>query len=213
MRHATTVVCLQEQMAGWFAEIHRARKADGLLYAYENLLNAYEGFLQFEVWPYDRPAHRLFEAIRPQLRRLGVMDLRIAAIVLTRRGTLLTRNLRDLSPVHPGRVGMYVCGLTVQGPPHIGHLRAVVVGDVMRRYLTHRGYDVTLIHNFTDVEDKIIAKAAEEGVDFRVVAERNIAAYSAASLQLGALEPTVAPRVTDPTIPPPSPVGFTERSR
>ena len=59
----------------------------------------------------------------------------------------------------------------------IGHLRAVVVGDVMRRYLTHRGYDVTLIHNFTDVEDKIIAKAAEEGVDFRVVAERNMAAY------------------------------------
>jgi cysteinyl-tRNA synthetase len=92
---------------------------------------------------------------------------------------------------------MYVCGLTVQGPPHIGHLRAVIVADVMRRYLTHRGFDVTLVHNFTDVEDRIIARAAEEGVDFRVVADRNMAAYSAASRQLGALDPTVAPRVTE----------------
>ena len=100
-------------------------------------------------------------------------------------------------PVHAGKVGMYVCGLTVQGPPHIGHLRAAVVGDVMRRYLAHRGYDVTFVHNYTDLEDKIIARAAEEGVDFRVVAERNIAAYADAARQLGVLDPTVAPRVTD----------------
>ena len=109
----------------------------------------------------------------------------------------LNRNVRDFTPVHAGKVGMYVCGLTVQGPPHIGHLRAVVVGDVMRRYLTHRGFDVTLVHNFTDVEDKIIDKAVAEGVDFRVVAERNMAAYEEASLKLGAIPPTVAPRVTD----------------
>ncbi len=110
---------------------------------------------------------------------------------------LLSRTLRDFVPVHAGKVGMYVCGLTVQGPPHIGHLRAAVVGDVMRRYLTHRGYDVHFVHNYTDVEDKIIARAAEEGVDFRVVAERNIAAYADAARQLHVLDPTVAPRVTD----------------
>jgi cysteinyl-tRNA synthetase len=109
----------------------------------------------------------------------------------------LRRSLGDFNPVHPGKVGMYVCGLTVQGLPHIGHLRAVVVGDVMRRYLAHRGFDVTLVHNFTDVEDKIIERGVQEGVDFRVVAERNIAAYQEASKRLGALVPTVEPRVTD----------------
>ena len=89
--------------------------------------------------------------------------------------------LRDgkqpLEPIVPGRVGMYVCGMTVQAPPHVGHMRAYVVADLIRRVLRARGYAVTLVQNFTDIDDKIIAKAAEAGRDWREFAEQNIAAY------------------------------------
>ncbi len=109
----------------------------------------------------------------------------------------LSRTLNEFVPVHPGRVGIYVCGMTVQGPPHVGHLRAAVFGDVVRRYLEHRGYEVTLVHNFTDVDDKIIEKAAEEGVDYRVIAERNMAAYSAAIERMNVLPPSLAPKASE----------------
>ncbi len=109
----------------------------------------------------------------------------------------LTRTLKEFVPVRSGRVGMYVCGMTVQGPPHIGHLRAAVFGDVVRRFLVHRGYAVTLVHNFTDVDDKIIERAAEEGVDYRVIAERNIAAYIAATERMNVRPPDVAPKASE----------------
>ena len=72
---------------------------------------------------------------------------------------------------------MYVCGMTVQDKPHVGHIRSSIVGDTLRRWLTHLGYEVTYVYNFTDVDDKIIGRANEEGLAFRDVAERNIAAY------------------------------------
>jgi cysteinyl-tRNA synthetase len=109
----------------------------------------------------------------------------------------LTRKLKDFVPVQAGKVGIYVCGMTVQGPPHVGHLRAAVVGDLIRRYLEYRGYEVTLVHNFTDVDDKIIERAAEEGVDYRVIADRNMQAYDDAIDRLGVLPPTVAPKASE----------------
>jgi cysteinyl-tRNA synthetase len=84
---------------------------------------------------------------------------------------------REFAPVTPGRVGMYVCGMTVQDKPHVGHIRASLSGDVMRRYLLHLGYDVTYVYNFTDVDDRIIERANDEGVAWESVSERNIDAY------------------------------------
>jgi cysteinyl-tRNA synthetase len=74
-----------------------------------------------------------------------------------------TRSTRDFVPREAGKVGMYLCGLTVQSEPHVGHVRSAVNFDVLRRWLTARGYDVTLIRNITDIDDKILLKAAEQG--------------------------------------------------
>ena len=71
--------------------------------------------------------------------------------------------VRDFTPVHPGRASVYVCGLTVQGPPHVGHVRAALAFDVLRRWLTVSGFEVTYIRNVTDIDDKILAKSAEAG--------------------------------------------------
>ena len=68
-------------------------------------------------------------------------------------------------PVNPGKVGMYFCGMTVQAPPHMGHMRPYLVADLMRRVFRARGYDVTLIQNFTDIDDKIIVRAADDVLD------------------------------------------------
>jgi cysteinyl-tRNA synthetase len=84
---------------------------------------------------------------------------------------------REFAPVKPGHVGMYVCGMTVQDRPHVGHIRASLSGDLMRRYLLHLGYEVTYVYNFTDVDDKIIERANQEGIEFASVSERNIEAY------------------------------------
>jgi cysteinyl-tRNA synthetase len=89
----------------------------------------------------------------------------------------LTREKREFVPVTPGQVGMYVCGMTVQDKPHVGHIRASLSGEVMRRYLEHLGHQVTYVYNFTDVDDRIIERANTEGVDYGAVSERNIEAY------------------------------------
>lgn len=107
-----------------------------------------------------------------------------------------TRQVRELVPVHPGRVGIYHCGLTVQGPPHIGHIRKEVVFDVLRRWLERSGYDVTIVANLTDIDDKIIAKSAEQGRPWFALAYENERALHAAYEVLGCIPPTYEPRAT-----------------
>jgi cysteinyl-tRNA synthetase len=89
----------------------------------------------------------------------------------------LKREKREFVPVAAGRVTMYVCGMTVQNKPHVGHIRASLSGEVMRRYLEHTGFAVTYVYNFTDVDDKIIERANSEGLDWHEVSQRNIDAY------------------------------------
>jgi cysteinyl-tRNA synthetase len=74
--------------------------------------------------------------------------------------------IRDLQPVVPGRVGIYHCGLTVQAAPHVGHIYKEVVFDVLRRWLEKSGYKVTVVANVTDIDDKILAKSADRGVEW-----------------------------------------------
>ena len=77
-----------------------------------------------------------------------------------------TRTVRDFVPRVAGQASIYLCGLTVQSPPHIGHLRSAVNYDVLRRWLMHTGYQVTFIRNITDIDDKVLVKSVEAGVPF-----------------------------------------------
>ncbi len=108
----------------------------------------------------------------------------------------LRQTKTEFVPIHPGKVGMYVCGMTVQDKPHMGHMLAFVSGDMIRRYLEFLGFEVTYVQNFTDIDDKIIDKANAEGVDYRTVAERNIAAYHEAAKALHLKPATVYPFAT-----------------
>ncbi|MFC0623547.1 cysteine--tRNA ligase [Kribbella deserti] len=107
-----------------------------------------------------------------------------------------TAAVRDFEPVHPGKVGIYHCGLTVQGAPHVGHIYKEVVFDVLRRWLERSGFEVTVIANVTDIEDKILTKSAERGVPWWAHAyefERELHwAYDV----LGCRPPTYEPRAT-----------------
>ena len=87
----------------------------------------------------------------------------------------LTKSKQEFVPLEPGKVKMYVCGPTVYNLIHIGNARPMIVFDTVRRYMEHRGYEVNYVSNFTDVDDKIIKKAIEEGVEASVISERYIA--------------------------------------
>ena len=100
-------------------------------------------------------------------------------------------------PHQPGKAGMYVCGVTVYDYCHIGHARANVVFDVIYRYLKYVGYDVTYVRNYTDIDDKIINRANQEGVDYRTITERFIQAFDEDMARLGLEKPTVEPKATD----------------
>ncbi|MFL6078464.1 MAG: cysteine--tRNA ligase [Ornithinibacter sp.] len=109
----------------------------------------------------------------------------------------LTRELRDFVPVVPGKAGIYICGLTTQAPPHLGHVRFAVAFDVLRRWMTRgHGLDVTLIRNVTDIDDKILVKSAESGEPWYAVSYRNEVETAAALEALGVLAPTYEPRAT-----------------
>ena len=109
----------------------------------------------------------------------------------------LTRGKERFEPMEPGRVRMYVCGVTVYDLCHIGHARALVVFDMIVRYLRYLGYDVTYVRNFTDVDDRIIERAQTEGVSYRVVADRYIEAFYRDFDRLGLLRPDVEPKASD----------------
>ncbi|HER43182.1 MAG TPA: cysteine--tRNA ligase, partial [Candidatus Eisenbacteria bacterium] len=103
----------------------------------------------------------------------------------------------EFEPVEDRKVGIYFCGMTVQDRPHLGHMFAFVAGDMIRRYLAYKGFDVTYVQNFTDIDDKIIARAGDEGVDYKTVAERNIGEYFKFADVLNILPADVYPRATE----------------
>ena len=108
----------------------------------------------------------------------------------------MSRSLRAFEPVRTAEVSMYLCGATVQSPPHIGHIRSGLNFDIIRRWLTHRGYEVTFIRNVTDIDDKILARSAAAGVPWWAWAAINERAFTEAYDVLGCLRPTLEPRAT-----------------
>ncbi|REF32218.1 cysteinyl-tRNA synthetase [Calidifontibacter indicus] len=105
--------------------------------------------------------------------------------------------LRPFEPVRPGQVGMYICGLTTQGSPHIGHVRFAVAFDILRRWLeTGHGYRVTLVRNVTDIDDKILAKSAEHDVPWQEWSYRHERETNDALDLLGVARPSYEPRAT-----------------
>jgi cysteinyl-tRNA synthetase len=107
-----------------------------------------------------------------------------------------TRSVRDFVPREPGKVGIYLCGLTVQAGPHIGHLRSGVNYDVLQRWFRHAGYEVTFIRNITDIDDKVLAKSIELGRPFWAITYANELLLEASYRALNVLPPTYEPRAT-----------------
>ena len=107
-----------------------------------------------------------------------------------------TRATREFVPIVPSKVGIYLCGATVQAPPHVGHIRSGVSFDVLRRWLIARGYDVTFVRNVTDIDDKIIHNAGHDDLPYWNLAMRNERAFSRAYEVLGCIPPTYEPRAT-----------------
>lgn len=107
-----------------------------------------------------------------------------------------TGSVRDFAPLRPGQASIYLCGATVQGLPHIGHVRSGVAFDVLRRWLMAKGFDVAFIRNVTDIDDKILTKAAEAGRPWWEWAATHERAFAAAYDALGVLPPSAEPRAT-----------------
>ncbi len=109
----------------------------------------------------------------------------------------MTRQKEPLKPIQEGKVGIYACGPTVYNYFHIGNARPFIVFDVLRRYLEHRGYQVTFVQNFTDIDDKMIKRAREEGATVDEIAQRFIQEYFVDAKALGIRPATVHPRATE----------------
>ena len=137
-------------------------------------------------WPPSRPRWWL-TPIRPVSWPV-VTDLRLY--------DTMTGAVRDFVPVREGHVSIYLCGATVQGLPHIGHVRSGVAFDVLRRWLMAKGFDVAFIRNVTDIDDKILNKAADAGRPWWEWAATYERAFSAAYDALGVLPPSAEPRAT-----------------
>lgn len=119
-----------------------------------------------------------------------------------------TRQERAFAPLVPGKVGIYLCGPTVQGSPHVGHLRSAVAFDVLQRWLEKSGYAVTMVRNVTDIDDKTLAKAAEAGAEWWAWALTFEREFQAAYSAVGVLPPASEPRATGHI---PEIVGLIER--
>ena len=109
----------------------------------------------------------------------------------------MSRDLREFVPIEDGKVKMYVCGPTVYNYIHVGNARSTVAFDTIRRYFEYRGYEVAYISNFTDVDDKIINRAKEEGITPQEVADKYIAAFREDVTALGVKPATRHPRVVE----------------
>ncbi|CAK6689387.1 Cysteine--tRNA ligase [Cyanobium usitatum str. Tous] len=108
----------------------------------------------------------------------------------------LTRRIELFEPLVPGQVSIYCCGVTVYDLCHLGHARSYIAWDVLRRYLLWCGYQVTFVQNYTDIDDKILGRAAEEGSSMQAVSERNIEAFITDMARLNILPPDRMPRAT-----------------
>ncbi len=108
-----------------------------------------------------------------------------------------TRKKEVFQPLQEGKVGIYVCGITAYDVCHIGHARAAVVFDVVVRHLRSRGYQVTYVKNFTDIDDKIILRAQKEGVNFSEISERFINLHNEDMTALGVETPSITPKATE----------------
>ena len=109
----------------------------------------------------------------------------------------MSRKKEELVPLHEGKLGIYACGPTVYNYIHIGNARPIIMFDVLRRYLEWRGYDVTFVQNFTDIDDKMIRRANEEGTTVKELGERFIAEYLKDAKALGVRPATVHPKATE----------------
>src|SRR5699024_733976 len=109
----------------------------------------------------------------------------------------LTRQKEEFVPITPGEVKMYSCGPTVYNYFHIGNARPCIIFDSLRRYFEYRGYNVKFVQNFTDIDDKMIKRANEEGITVKELAERFIGEYFVDAKGLGVKEATVHPRATE----------------
>jgi len=138
-------------------------------------------------------ANRLFATIAATLRPFPAVS---AVPVMLQIYNTLTRRKAPFTPIEPGEARMYVCGMTVYDLCHLGHARVLVVFDVVYRYLQHVGYDVTYIRNITDIDDKIIRRAHENGEPIDALTGRFIAAMREDAAALGILPPDDEPRAT-----------------
>ncbi len=109
----------------------------------------------------------------------------------------LTREKEEFVPIEPGKVKMYACGPTVYNYIHVGNARPIIMFDVLRRYFEYRGYDVTFVQNFTDVDDKIINRSNEEGISSKEVAEKYIREYYTDAHGLGVRDASIHPKATE----------------
>ena len=133
----------------------------------------------------------------PQHRRDTITIRRGPQPPVTLRLTnTLTRRIEAFQPLEPGKVSIYCCGVTVYDLCHLGHARSYIAWDVLRRYLIWSGYAVTFVQNYTDIDDKILNRAAEEGSSMEAVSERNIEAFVADMTRLNILAADRMPRAT-----------------
>ncbi len=109
----------------------------------------------------------------------------------------LTFKKEEFKPIEPGKVKMYVCGVTVYGSPHLGHAKSAVVFDLIHRYLKFKGYKVNIVKNYTDIDDKIIKSSKERNIDFRTLSNQHIAEYEEIMEMLNVEKDTRNPRATE----------------
>ena len=108
----------------------------------------------------------------------------------------LTREVSSFTPIVKGKVGIYLCGATVQAPPHIGHIRSGINFDILRRWLIASGYEVTFIRNVTDIDDKILHNAINEQIPWWALAQKYERVFASAYAELNVMPPTYEPRAT-----------------
>ncbi len=148
---------------------------------------------------------RLFDPIDEQMNELKDQIERLTERIdrIEGRGgrmkifNTLTGNKEDFVPLVPGKIGMYACGVTVYDYCHIGHARSAIVFDVMSRYFRYKGFDIKFARNFTDIDDKIIRRANEEGASWDAVTKKYIAEYYADMDALGVARADIEPKATD----------------